>query len=115
MLQSPVNLVLRIQLYLTVCCRYAAKLPASAARQGRGPANRRDVTLTEGRLKATTATAEEQAAIEKLMELMAQLEGKTIEDLYTPGSIVRVTKQEGKYHAAIDVPIDNSVPSSGAP
>ncbi|WP_198283225.1 hypothetical protein [Sphingomonas sp. PAMC 26617] len=43
---------------------------------------------------------------------MAQLEDKAIEDLYMPGSIVRVTKQEGKYHAAIDVPIYNSVLSS---
>lgn len=71
--------------------------------------------MTEERFKATTATADEQAAIAKLMELMAQLEGKTIKDLYTPGSIFRVTKQEGKYHAAIDVPIDNSVPSSAVP
>ncbi|MHA3793056.1 hypothetical protein [Sphingomonas sp. YL-JM2C] len=66
--------------------------------------------MTEERFKATTATAEELAAITKFMELIAQLEGQTIDDLYKPGSSIRVTKQEGKFHAAIDVPIDNALP-----
>ena len=71
--------------------------------------------MTDDRFKMTTATAEEQAAIEKFMELMAHLEGKTIEDLYRPGSKLRVSKMDGKYHAAIDVPIENAVPTAKAP
>lgn len=65
--------------------------------------------MTEDRFKATTATPEQVEAIRKFMEVMARLEGKSVEDVYTPGSSVRVTKVEGRYHAAVDVPIDNSI------
>lgn len=67
--------------------------------------------MTEERFKATTATPEQVEAIRKFMEVMAQLEGKSVEDVYTPGSSVRVTKVEGRYHAGIDMPIDNSIPA----
>jgi hypothetical protein len=68
--------------------------------------------MTNDRFTATTATPEQVEAIRKFMEVMAQLEGKSVENIYTPGSSVRVTKSEGKYHAAIDVPIDNARPSN---
>lgn len=61
--------------------------------------------MSEDRFKATTANPDEKKAIEELMKIMAQLEGKEIHDLYTPGSKLRVERQEGRYHAAIDVPI----------
>lgn len=64
------------------------------------------------RVTSTTATKEQVEAIRKFMEVMAELEGKSVEDVYTPGSKVRVTKSKGKYHAAIDVPIHNAVPRS---
>lgn len=63
--------------------------------------------MTNDRLVATTATPEEVEIITKFMEIMAKLEGKSLEDLYTPGSSLRVTKIEGKYHAAIDLPADD--------
>lgn len=65
--------------------------------------------MAQPRLKDTTATPEQVEAIRKLMEVMAELEGKTVEDVYTPGSTVRVTKSEGFYHAAIDVPVASSL------
>ena len=66
--------------------------------------------MAENRLTATPAAPEEQVAIEKFMAVIARLEGKTVKDLFAPGSILRITKQEGCYHVAVDVPIDHSVP-----
>lgn len=68
--------------------------------------------MSNERFKATTATPEQLEAIERFMKVIAELEGQTIKDVFAPGSTVRVTKHEGSYAAAIDVPIDNSLPST---
>jgi hypothetical protein len=62
--------------------------------------------MTE-RIKATTASPAEVEAIRKLMELYAKSLGpnETIETVYKGGK-ARVTKMEGRFHAAIDIAVD---------
>lgn len=60
------------------------------------------------RFKATTASPEAVDAVRKFMKAFAESlsEGETFEQVYKSGN-ARVTRQDGRFHAAIDVAIED--------
>lgn len=60
--------------------------------------------MNQNRLLSTTATAKEISWIKHFMDIYASTlgEGQTIQSVYSGGSVV-VTRQDGAFHAAINV------------